>query len=350
MTSLLRSILDWVQTIVGNYGWAVIVFSLLIKGVLLPLDFKSRKSMRAMAALNPKLEELKKRYANDQEKLNQKTTELYRKNKVNPLSGCLPMLIQLPVLFIMFSVMRNAAASMQLRMMYDWVVNSNLVNLDTMEFISDKSAAFEEIIAKLSSGDGIAMFGDTHSWLWIKSVFQPDTFSKTFIPTMSELNTMIGQYKDALSAENMNVLKLYAADTNGLASAVDAAVRSNCGFTTYNLFFNFLPINIPSNWSTYVNGYFILPVLAGVTQFISYKLQPAQPATTSANGKKGGTGAFMKWFFPIFSVYICISSTAAFAIYWVFVNIWTMVTNFGINKFLEIKESRSLADKEAVQP
>ncbi len=349
MSALLRSILDWVQTIVGNYGWAVIVFSLLIKGVLLPLDVKSRKSMRAMSALNPKLEDLKRRYANDQEKLNQKTTELYRKNKVNPLSGCLPMLIQLPVLFIMFSVMRNAAASIQLNMMYDWV-STNLTNADTMELISAESAAFQDIIARLTSGEGIAMFGDTHSWLWIKSVFQPDTFSKTFIPTMAELKNMISSYSDELSADKLELLKLYVANTNELASAVDAAVRTNCGYTTYNLFFNFFPINIPSNWNTYVNGYFILPVLAGLTQFISNKLQPVQPSATTADGKKGGSGAFMKWFFPIFSVYICISSTAAFAIYWVFVNIWTMTTNFAINKFLEIKEARANVDKEAIQP
>ncbi|MBQ9856634.1 MAG: membrane protein insertase YidC, partial [Clostridia bacterium] len=103
MTGLFESLLTGINQIIGNYGWAVIIFSLLIKAVLLPLDIKSRKSMRAMSALNPKMEELKKRYGNDQEKLNRKMSELYKKNKVNPLSGCLPMLIQLPVLFIMFA-------------------------------------------------------------------------------------------------------------------------------------------------------------------------------------------------------------------------------------------------------
>ena len=80
MTSMFRAILDFVYQLVGNYGWAVIIFSLLIKCVLLPLDIKSRRSMRAMSALNPKMEELKKRYGDDQQKLNQKMSDRYKKN------------------------------------------------------------------------------------------------------------------------------------------------------------------------------------------------------------------------------------------------------------------------------
>ena len=60
MTNLFISILNWVQSFIGSYGWSVIVFTLLIKLVLLPLDVKSRRSMKAMSALNPKIEELKK--------------------------------------------------------------------------------------------------------------------------------------------------------------------------------------------------------------------------------------------------------------------------------------------------
>jgi YidC/Oxa1 family membrane protein insertase len=127
MTSMFRAILDFVYQLVGNYGWAVIIFSLLIKCVLLPLDIKSRRSMRAMSALNPKMEELKKRYGDDQQKLNQKMSDLYKKNKVNPLSGCLPMLIQLPILWIMFKVMRYAAAELQMQEMFKWV-SANLTD------------------------------------------------------------------------------------------------------------------------------------------------------------------------------------------------------------------------------
>ena len=344
MTTLFRSILDWVQSIIGNYGWSVIVFSLLIKCVLLPLDVKSRRSMRAMAALNPKLEELKKRYANDQEKLNQKMSELYKKNGVNPLSGCLPMLIQLPILYIMFAAMRHACASYQFEHLYAWIsqylcdAEGNLLQLD----------AVQGVLEQLRSGDGLKMFGDTQSWLWIKSVFQPDTFGKTVIPTLSELTTMLSQYPDELEAVKMDLLSLYAADTNGIASAVDAAISASCGYKSFYLFMSIGKITYPTNWSSYVNGYFILPVLAAVTQFLSTKLQP-----DAGNSTQSGSGKFMKWFFPIFSLWICLSSTAAFAIYWVFVNVWSIVTSFAINKYLDRKTNKpnnSTTQKEALQP
>ena len=349
MTGWFVSILKWIHSWLGSYGWSVIVFSLLIKLCLLPLDIKSRRSMRAMSALNPQLEKLKARYANDQEKLNQKMQELYRKNKVNPLSGCLPLLIQLPILYIMFAAMRYVAAEIQLTTMGEWIKSflsdgeGNLLGLE----------ALQDVIEGLRNGSGLVNFGDTQGWLWVKSVFQPDSFSKTVIPTVSDILTNLNQYKDKIDlAEDLKqLLVLYANDTNGIASAVDNAVSSNVNYFSFNLFLNWFKISIPRNWGTYVNGYFILPVLAGVSQWLSTKLQPTA-ADTSAN--TSGSGKFMKWFFPIFSVWICISSNAAFAIYWVFVNAWSIVSTIIINKMLDkefaAKGNSSQPEKEALRP
>ncbi|MBE5790945.1 MAG: YidC/Oxa1 family membrane protein insertase [Clostridiales bacterium] len=349
MTGFFENLLIGINQIVGNYGWAVIIFSLLIKAVLLPLDIKSRKSMRAMTALNPKMEELKKRYGNDQEKFNRKMGELYKKNKVSPLSGCLPMLIQLPVLFIMFAAMRNIAAELQLTQMYDWI-KANL--MDAGEFISLENA--QPLLDALRNGD-ISSFGATDGWLWVKNVFQPDSFSKTIIPTMQELSTLLTQSKKVISAEMMEVLSQYAANTGELAANVDAAIAAHCDYFTFNLLFTMLPIKIPTNWSVYVNGCLILPVLAGVTQVLQTKLMNAGGSKASAaaaeNTQSAANGKFMKWFFPIFSVWICLSSTAAFAAYWVFVNVWSIVTNFAINKYLDAKAPQIVDDeKEAIQP
>ena len=107
MTGYFVALLTWINNLVGNYGWSIVVFTLLIRLVLLPLDIKSKKSMRAMTAIQPKVQALQKKYANDKEKLNQKTMELYRKEHVSPTAGCLPMLISLPILWIMFSAMRT---------------------------------------------------------------------------------------------------------------------------------------------------------------------------------------------------------------------------------------------------
>ena len=105
INTFLVGILSGINTIVNNYGWSIVVFTILIKLVLFPLDLKSRKSMRRMSSLQPQIAKLQKKYANDKDKLNQKTAELYRKEHINPLSGCLPMLISLPVLFAMFAAM-----------------------------------------------------------------------------------------------------------------------------------------------------------------------------------------------------------------------------------------------------
>ena len=109
ITNALRAVLDWIYTIVANYGWSIVIFTVLIKVVLMPLDIKNRKGMRKMAQIQPELNKLQKKYANDKQKLQQKQQELMRKERYSPLSGCLPMLVQMPILFAMFGAMRALA-------------------------------------------------------------------------------------------------------------------------------------------------------------------------------------------------------------------------------------------------
>ena len=92
---------------VGNFGISIIIVTILIKIALLPLTLKQDKSMKEMKKLQPKIEKIKAKYANDKQMLNIKTMELYREHKVNPMGGCLPILIQLPILFALFGVLRN---------------------------------------------------------------------------------------------------------------------------------------------------------------------------------------------------------------------------------------------------
>jgi YidC/Oxa1 family membrane protein insertase len=93
--------------VVPNYGVVIILFALLVKIVTLPLSMKSFKSMQAMKELQPKVEDLKKRYPKDPQKLNQEMMKLYKTHGVNPISGCLPMLPQMPLFFALFSVFRS---------------------------------------------------------------------------------------------------------------------------------------------------------------------------------------------------------------------------------------------------
>ncbi len=100
-------ILPRMYNIIPNYGIVIILFALLVKIITLPLSLKSFKSMQAMKDIQPKLEELKKRHKKDPSALNKEMMKLYKKHGVNPISGCLPMLPQMPLFFALFSVFRS---------------------------------------------------------------------------------------------------------------------------------------------------------------------------------------------------------------------------------------------------
>ncbi len=93
--------------LVRNWGVAIVLFSLLMKGIFYPLSRTQIRQMRQLQLLQPKIEELKKKYKDNPQLLNQETMRLYQLYKVNPLSGCLPLLVQMPVFFALYAVLRN---------------------------------------------------------------------------------------------------------------------------------------------------------------------------------------------------------------------------------------------------
>ncbi|MDY6969242.1 MAG: membrane protein insertase YidC [Spirochaetota bacterium] len=97
-----------INSVVGNFGWALVIFSILSKIVLLPLTQRSTESMKKMQSLAPQINELKEKYKDKPNELNKKTMELYKKNKVNPLGGCLPLLLQMPFFFALYSALINS--------------------------------------------------------------------------------------------------------------------------------------------------------------------------------------------------------------------------------------------------
>jgi len=98
-------VLSWIHDYVGNWGWAIILLTVLIKAVFFPLSAASYKSMAKMRVLTPKLMKLKEAYADDRVRMNQEMMELYKKEKVNPLGGCLPILVQIPVFIALYWVL-----------------------------------------------------------------------------------------------------------------------------------------------------------------------------------------------------------------------------------------------------
>jgi YidC/Oxa1 family membrane protein insertase len=91
----------------NDYGIAIILFTLIVRGCLLPLYATQTKSQIKMAKVQPKIKEIQKKYANDREEMTRRMTELYRKDNIHPASGCLPMLIQFPILLGLYTLLRN---------------------------------------------------------------------------------------------------------------------------------------------------------------------------------------------------------------------------------------------------
>jgi YidC/Oxa1 family membrane protein insertase len=98
-------VLERIHAIVGNWGWAIVILTCLIKLAFFPLSAASYKSMAKMKKLQPRLQTLKERYGDDKAKLNQAMMELYKKDKVNPLGGCLPIVVQIPVFIALYWVL-----------------------------------------------------------------------------------------------------------------------------------------------------------------------------------------------------------------------------------------------------
>ncbi|MBR2053285.1 MAG: YidC/Oxa1 family membrane protein insertase [Clostridia bacterium] len=334
ISGFLYNILAWINGIVGNYGVSIIIFTFLMRMVCMPFDYKSRKGMRKMALIQPKLNALQQKYGNDKQKLQQKQAELMRKEGYNPLSGCLPMLLTWPLMIAMFSAMRDIA-------------NEQLV-LQAFRYIA---------------GEADVIMAD-EKFLWVKNLWMTDSFFAPSLPDVNSLRVVpfaVWQRAFATMQGNeqmfanfnqvcqnagivINAESFVSADT--LNATLDLIASKNLlGTPQYvpgmeNVSFILFSISVFQNF----NGLLILPVLAGVTQVLQTKFMNAQqPQQPAANGANPNQGKFMKWFFPCLSVFFCLSSNAGFALYWVTSNVATSGLNIVVNKILDNQEKKANA-------
>ncbi|MBK7792871.1 MAG: membrane protein insertase YidC [Betaproteobacteria bacterium] len=101
-------LLKWLHGIIGNWGWAIIAMTIIIKSAFYPLNHASARSMAKMKVIAPKLKALQEQYANDKQQLQVKMMEMYKQEKINPLGGCLPILVQIPVFIALYWVLLSA--------------------------------------------------------------------------------------------------------------------------------------------------------------------------------------------------------------------------------------------------
>ncbi|MCR4805402.1 MAG: YidC/Oxa1 family membrane protein insertase [Clostridia bacterium] len=140
------SLLAWIYGVVNNYGLSIIILTLIVRLILLPLHAKQIRYTSKISELQPQLKEIQERYAADREMLGQKTMELYQREGVSPSSGCLPLLIQMPIIMGLFALLRTPLSFMTSTQMI---------------------AAIHE------------------SFLWVKDLCQPDSWILPFIAGLS---------------------------------------------------------------------------------------------------------------------------------------------------------------------
>lgn len=102
------TLLQFIQSYVGNWGWTIVILTILIKLVLYPLSYKGMVSMNKLKDLAPKMKEIQQKYKDDKQKQSMHMMELYKKHNANPMGGCLPLILQIPVFFAIYRVLLNA--------------------------------------------------------------------------------------------------------------------------------------------------------------------------------------------------------------------------------------------------
>ena len=107
ISNILGHILRIIFEFVNNYGWSIIVFTLFVRLLLVPLMVRQIKSQKAMQDIQPKIKEIQEKYKNKPEKQKQELMKVYQDAKINPMAGCLPLLIQMPILIGLFNVLRD---------------------------------------------------------------------------------------------------------------------------------------------------------------------------------------------------------------------------------------------------
>jgi len=317
--TLLYNILDWIYGLVGNFGIAVILFTILVRLVLLPLDIKSKGSMRKMAEINPQVQKINEKYKNDPEKKNKKLQELYAKEKINPLGGCLPMLLQMPLFFAFFAALRSISYQ-QMSMFYMDLINhfagDTVITIqnagDMMKFFREFGMAFQNLIKNVDSQKFVDAFttfvnanGQNVTILDQNLLFE--TIRNIHIPEAVSFMKSNPEYS---AYHFLWIRNIWVPDS----PLMDLLGRS---IPLQNVFYG-----ISTNQN---NGFFLLAALTGATSFFQMKISGQQNAAQQQN--KG-----MQMLFPLMGVFFVAIYTASFGIYWITSNVVMVVQQLIYNK------------------
>lgn len=277
----------------NSYGVALILFTLVIKLIMLPFQMKSKKSMMRMSRVSGQMQELQKRYAKNQAKLQEEMQKLYEEEGVNPMSGCLWSFLPLPILMALYSIIRQPI---------------------------------------------------THFMMLSKDVLQ------TVVQSVADAGVDLTNIVMMDKATGAPALKdgLYQMAAYGQINLVKAV--QEMGLSTpdgwFNVNYKFLGLDLTATPWEYVKsftftwaviGVILIPILAGLSQFVFSKLiMKTQPQTDAAGGASMKS---MMYMMPLFSVYIAFIMPAALGVYWIAQSVFSLIQEAILNKTFSAKLS-----------
>ena len=287
----------------GSYGLAIILFTLMVKLIMLPFQMKSKKSMMRMTRMNGKMQEIQKKYANNQMKMNEEMQKLYADEGVNPMSGCLWSFLPFPVLLALYSIIRQP------------ITHFMMLSQDVVQkMVEAVTATGADMSAIVQMKDGAAVVRDGV--------------------------TQLGPYGQ------INLVKIIASEMPEVGNAVEGWINVNYDFIGLDMAANPWEFVKSFSFSWVCIGMILIPILAGGSQILFTKItarqQPQNDAAAATNR--------MLMFMPLFSVYIAFMMPAALGIYWIAQSTFSAVQEFFMGKFFNKKlEEEENARYEARQ-
>lgn len=275
----------------NSYGVALILFTLVIKLIMLPFQMKSKKSMMRMSRVSGQMQDLQKRYAKNQAKLQEEMQKLYEEEGVNPMSGCLWSFLPLPILMALYSIIRQP------------ITHFMMLSKDVLQTVVQSVADAGVDLTSIVMMDKV-----------------------TGAPALKD-----GLYQMAAYGQ-INLVK--AVQEMGL-STPDG---------WFNVNYKFLGLDLTATPWEYVKnftftwaviGVILIPILAGLSQFVFSKLtMKTQPQADAAGGASMKS---MMYMMPLFSVYIAFVMPAALGVYWIAQSVFSLIQEAILNKTLSAK-------------
>ncbi|CUX26475.1 YidC/Oxa1 family membrane protein insertase [Clostridium sp. C105KSO13] len=306
---------------VQNIGVCIIIFTIIIYTLMIPLTIKQQKWSKMSSIMNPEIQKIQKKYANKKDqatmlKQQEEMQIIYEKYGTSPTGGCLPMLIQMPILFALYPVIQNIPKYVDsVKAVYMPVVNQ-IMSVNGFQKIMEKIGEAKPVLMNPGNYD----YSKADTLVQVLYKFQDSTWN-TLVDKMPSLESIV-----TTTTQTMGHLNSFIGINIGEApfTMLSAAVK------------NFSIAGIIAA--------VIIPVLAGLTQFLSVKLQP-QPEVDTDSNPMANSMKTMTYTMPLISVFMGFTLPAGLGLYWAISAVVRSVQQLAINKYLNKKSVDDLIEE-----